>query len=102
MIIRWLSIEDAPDLKIHFWAEAKGTKGGKPATAKVCSRSPWASNANMIATTTGILGYAAEKLAKGEIDGTGLKTASEAFAPEEIFTHLSGEYEPEVTVDITF
>ena len=87
--------------KVHFWAEAAGTLNGKKAQCKVYSEGPWATNANLIATTTGVLTFAAEKLATGSIDQRGLVTASDVLDPDEVFQHLAGSDNSGVVIQIS-
>jgi saccharopine dehydrogenase-like NADP-dependent oxidoreductase len=78
------------DPKIHFWAEASGLKDGRETKMRAYSNQEWASNGQMLSTTTRVLCFAAEKLAKGEVSQTGLVTAADVLSPEEVFEHLAG------------
>ena len=85
--------------KVHFWTEAKGKKDGKEVLCQVFSSEPWATNAQMIATTTGVLAFAAEKLATGSIKRKGLVTASDVLSAEEVFLHLSLGKDPALVIN---
>ena len=86
--------------KVHFWADAKGRKDGEEVTCQVFSSQPWATNAQMMATTTGVLAFAAEKLATGTIKKKGLMTAIDALSGDEVFQHLSQSEDPGLVVNL--
>ncbi len=86
--------------KVHFWVEAKGNKDGKEVRCQVFSSEPWATNAQMVATTTGVLAFAAEKLATGSIKRKGLVTASDVLSADEVFPHLSKGKDPGLVINL--
>jgi len=87
--------------RIHFWAEAKGTKNDRPATARVYSPKAWASTSNMIDTTVGACVYTAEQICAGKVDHSGMATLPMLFEPKSIFNFLS-DGEPELNVDVIY
>jgi saccharopine dehydrogenase-like NADP-dependent oxidoreductase len=87
--------------KVQFWADAKGTKNGKEMRCQVFSDNPWATNAQMIATTAGVLAFTAGKLATGSINKKGLVTAGDALVAEEVFQHLSQGKDPGLAISFT-
>jgi saccharopine dehydrogenase-like NADP-dependent oxidoreductase len=86
--------------KVHFWVEAKGKKDGKEVRCQVFSSEPWATNAQMVATTTGVLAFAAEKLATGSIKRKGLVTAADVLSADEVFPHLSQGKDPGLVINL--
>jgi hypothetical protein len=74
-------------------------KNGAVATCRVFSPNPWTSNAGIHAATTRVLGNTAGKLARNEVTGSGLCTAGDVFAPDQIYSLLAAPKEPELIVE---
>lgn len=86
--------------KVHFWSKARGSRQGRKCVAMVHSNQDWASNRNMIATTTGALAYAATALATGHISKRGLLTSTEAFNPKDVFDVVAPSDEAKLEINI--
>ncbi len=88
--------------QVQYWASAMGLKDGRKCRATAYSLGDWCSNKSMIATTTGMLACAAEKLASGRVKKQGLLTASDLFDPDEAFQAMAGGEDPQIRVDLRF
>jgi len=92
MLSMWKTIADENRAlpEVHFWAEAIGTKNGRPASAKAFSRQDWANQGGGRDTTASMLIYTAGAIARGDVRTSGFLAPVNLFDPDDVYSHLAG------------